>query len=328
MFNFGVKYLSVDLGQVNTTIKYDQTDNLVKEPTIVAFDVIKKDYISFGINAEQLVGRFPTSKLIVRPFKNGKIVNYNAMLYFVKSLLMKFGPLDRLNVLISIPNFPNFRTKERFKHELMAMGVRNVTVEDKIITNTVYLRKKEKLSVSHYLLIDIGSNLTSFANFSDQKLKVRLFRQGINSFNQLVKKEFIEKFGVILSNNTVEYLKSNFFMNSSDYDGNRNLKIKGIESKTGLPIYLNISNKIIEQITNKTMDRFSKEIKKFIKILPESIQNHIIRQGIILTGDSSLLNNLSLAVKEKTGLTVLIPPNPADSAAIGGWDKLIELSHG
>ncbi|BDR58294.1 rod shape-determining protein [Xylocopilactobacillus apicola] len=320
MFKRRYRNISLNLGSVNTTVKYDKTDNLLKEPTVVAYDLRQKEFISYGLEAEKLVGRSPASRINIRPFKRNFLKNYDALLYFIKNLLMKFGPLDQIRLMISIPNFPNRRLKELLKEDLLALGVNQVYVDEELHAVAVYLEKYEMLKVSQYLLVDLGARQTSLASFVGDRLRVRLIGSGSDRFNYLIKEEFINNYGAILSNNTAEYLKRNFGTTGKKVT---TIKVKAIEVKTGLPIYLNISSQLIDQIYCQLIRNLSQEIKEFIKKLPLVIQNHIMKYGIILNGGGSLLNDLPLFLMKETNLPVLTPINPVDSAVIGGWEELI-----
>ena len=326
MFNFKNNYISIDLGSVNTTVKYDETNNFLKEPTVVAYDFRLKKYIAAGTEAEKLVGRFPASRININPFKAGSIYDYEALFYFVKTILEKFGRLDRLKVMISLPYFPEQKIKERLKHDLLGLGVNEVYLDEEIHATAVYLEKRELLKVNHYLLVDIGANKSSLAIFDSNRIKVRLINSGSNTFNQKLKDKLFNDYGLILGDHNAEYIKRRFGSFEYNKKHKGKIKVKGIEYKTGLPIYLNISQKLTEKISRDLLDELSFEIMKFIKKLPENTQKYINKQGLVLSGGGSLLNDFSIALSEKTNLPVLTPPYPLDTVVIGGWDELVQIS--
>lgn len=247
------------------------------------------------------------------------IYNYKALRYFIEKLLLQFGPLGQLNVMILVPNFPNQMVKERLKQELLAIGVGKVFVEDRIQAISFYLQKIDRLDIERYVLLDLVEDKSTFASFTPNKLFIRMSDVYIN---QTIKESFYEKFKMILSNSTVEYLKDNFCSALPERQKERKIKVKGIEIKTGLPIYLNISTTFLNEITNKKMDKFICFLKDFIKSLPTCAQDLIKEYGVILMDDGSLFKQLNLALENKMGLPVLSPAKQLDCAVIGGFKKL------
>jgi rod shape-determining protein MreB len=100
------KDLGIDLGTNNTrAAEGDQV--ILDEPTVAAIIISEQKMVSWGKEAQDMLGRVPDSIEVNRPLRNGVIADYEVAEYILRDILRKLsGPLQffRPQVMITVPN--------------------------------------------------------------------------------------------------------------------------------------------------------------------------------------------------------------------------------
>lgn len=98
--------IGIDLGTA-TVIAYSKGKGVVlREPTVVSIDKNTKEIISYGKEAEKMIGRNPSHIDVIKPLKDGVISNFTVTIkmlkHFIKKALGKrmFSP----RVMICVPS--------------------------------------------------------------------------------------------------------------------------------------------------------------------------------------------------------------------------------
>ena len=98
--------IGVDLGTANTLVCVKGKGIIMREPSVVAYDVRNDAVRAVGTEAKEMIGRTPGSIVAVRPLKDGVIADFDvtaAMLKrFVKEAL-KGSFFSRVRMVICIP---------------------------------------------------------------------------------------------------------------------------------------------------------------------------------------------------------------------------------
>ena len=98
--------IGIDLGTANTKMCIRGKNAILREPSVVAYDVRSDEVRAVGNAAKEMIGRTPGSILAVRPLKHGVIADYDVTAAMLKKFIkdaLKGNLFSRARVLISIP---------------------------------------------------------------------------------------------------------------------------------------------------------------------------------------------------------------------------------
>ena len=96
-----------------------------------------------------------------------------------------------------------------------------------------------------------------------------------------------------------------------------NISVKGRDLITGIPKTIDVPSDEIRQALAETVYQITTAIKKALDKTPPEHASDIIEFGIILTGGGSLLKNLDVHIRNKTGLPVNVAEDPLFSVVKG-----------
>ncbi|PMP85353.1 MAG: rod shape-determining protein, partial [Thermodesulfobium narugense] len=98
--------IGIDLGTANTVVYVRGKGIVTQEPSVVAYNVEKKQAVAVGMEAKNMLGRTPSNIIAVRPLKDGVIADFETtemmLRYFIKKALSSgvFKP----RVVVGIPS--------------------------------------------------------------------------------------------------------------------------------------------------------------------------------------------------------------------------------
>jgi len=95
------------------------------------------------------------------------------------------------------------------------------------------------------------------------------------------------------------------------------MTIKGRDYLTGLPRSATIKTNEIVKAINKELREMIKAIKDVLQETPPELASDIIDHGIIMTGGSSQLRNLTELVYRRTGVKAVLAKDPLYCVAKG-----------
>ena len=98
--------IGVDLGTANTLVCVKGKGIIMREPSVVAYDVTNDAVRAVGREAKEMIGRTPGSIVAVRPLKDGVIADFDvtaAMLKRFINVALKGSFFSRVRMVICIP---------------------------------------------------------------------------------------------------------------------------------------------------------------------------------------------------------------------------------
>ena len=98
--------IGIDLGTSNTLVYLKGKGIIMREPSVVAYDVRNDAVRAVGTEAKEMIGRTPGSIVAVRPLKNGVIADYDVTAAMLKRFIkesLKGSLISRVRVVICVP---------------------------------------------------------------------------------------------------------------------------------------------------------------------------------------------------------------------------------
>ena len=124
--------IGIDLGTASILVYVKGKGVVLKEPSVVAFDVDTRKIKAIGEEARLMIGRTPGNIVAVRPLRQGVISDYSVtekmLKYFVHKAVGKslFGRKPRISVCV--PSGVTEVEKKAVEDATYAAGARDVTI--------------------------------------------------------------------------------------------------------------------------------------------------------------------------------------------------------
>jgi rod shape-determining protein MreB len=88
------------------------------------------------------------------------------------------------------------------------------------------------------------------------------------------------------------------------------MDIKGRDLVSGVPKTLTITADEIQSAISEQVDVIIEAVKVALEVTPPELAADIVDQGIVLTGGGALLKNLDLALRNETGMPIIVTEDP------------------
>ncbi|MBQ5900722.1 MAG: rod shape-determining protein, partial [Clostridia bacterium] len=98
--------MGIDLGTANTLVCIKGKDIIMREPSVVAYDVRNDEVRAVGREAKEMIGRTPGSIVAVRPLQDGVIADFDVTAAMLKRFVrqaMKGSLFSRVRMVVCIP---------------------------------------------------------------------------------------------------------------------------------------------------------------------------------------------------------------------------------
>ena len=321
--NYFSSDLAIDLGTSNILIYSKDRGIIVNEPSVVAVQIGMagtRDVLAVGRKAKQMIGRNPGSIEVIRPMRNGVIADFEMtqtmLKYFIKKSL-KDSSFVKPRIIICIPFGITQVEKRAVKESAEQAGGREVYLIEEPMAAAIGAGLPIT-QPSGNMVVDIGGGTTEVAIIS---LGGIVFSKSIrvagDKFDEVIVAYMKKKHSLLIGDQTAEAVKMSIG-NAFPTEGKASLyDVKGRDLISGSPKVREVSSDEIRLALTDSISEIVGAIKLSLEKAPPELASDIIDNGILLTGGGSLLANLDILIREKTGLPVLLADEPLISVVVG-----------
>jgi rod shape-determining protein MreB len=324
--------LGIDLGTTSVLVFIPGKGVVINEPSVVAVSKSRdkkkgNTILAIGIEAKKMIGRTPDDIIAYRPMRDGVIADYRvteAMLrYFMKKAL-KHNPF-KPTVLISVPAGVTSTEKRSVIEAALKAGAKNAFVVKEPILAAIGAGIPIHEPMGH-MVADIGGGTIDVA---------------VISLGGIVASTSVKCAGDRLDRAIIDHVKKHHNLSIGDKTA-EDLKIKvgaavpmqeeltaavkGRDLMSGLPRTVELSTNDIVQAMSKELREMTQAIRKVLQDTPPELAADIIDNGIILTGGSSQLRQMSELVYRRTGVIAKLAQDPYHCVVRGTGIALQHLS--
>jgi rod shape-determining protein MreB len=305
---FFTKKLGIDLGTANTLVYVPGKGIVLNEPSVVAVSEYDNKILAVGLEAKNMIGKTPDNIIAYRPMKDGVIADYRvteAMLrYYMNKALGKWH-IFKPDVMISVPAGVTSTERRAVIEAAVKAGAKNAYVVKEPILAAIGAGIPIYEAKGH-MIVDIGGGTTDVA---------------VISLGGIVASTSVKCAGNKIDTAIAEYIKRNFNLAIGDrmaeeikikigsavpVEEELALMVKGRDFLTGLPRSVEIKTNEIVKAIGKELKDMIKAIKDVLQETPPELASDIIDFGIIMTGGSSQLRNLTELVFRRTGVKAIL----------------------
>ena len=296
--------LGIDLGTANTLVFVPGKGVVLNEPSVVAVSEVDNKILAVGIEAKEMIGRTPESIMAYKPMKDGVIADYRvteAMLrYYFRKALGKWN-VFKPEVMVSVPAGVTSTERRAVIEAAVKAGAKNAYVVKEPILAAIGAGIPIQEAKGH-MIVDIGGGTTDVAAISlGGIVSSTSVKCAGNRIDQSIIDYIKKTFNLAIGDKTAEKIKievgSAVFL-----EDELEMQIKGRDYLTGLPRQTTIKTNEIVKAVGKELREIIKAIKDVLQETPPELASDIIDQGIIMTGGSSQLRNLTELVYRRTGV--------------------------
>ncbi len=318
--NFKVYF---DLGTSITRIAIKDKGVVLREPSFLAYNSEIKDYIFFGNEAKNIMGKTPEFLKIQRPIVSGIVSDFDAEVALVKRFIEKsVTPYTSRNFLVKPP------LEALAVFPVVATEIEQKAVEEVVLKaqcSGVTLIKKPLATAagcgvnifSHKpsLILDMGGGLIEISIISGGGIVTnKTLKNAGEHMDKLIANYIYLKHGVILGEATCEKLKVECF----NFTGEEKITlVRGKSLENGLPKSVKVKTSDIREALFNNFMQIADAVKELIEVSPPEVVDEIYDTGIYLAGKLASIEGLDGFFKEEIKIEVNKTPHYTDAAIYG-----------
>src|SRR3989344_5910130 len=301
---FFTRKLGIDLGTANTLVFVPGKGIVLTEPSVVAVSVEENKILAVGNEAKVMVGKTPDTIVAYRPMKDGVIADYRvteAMLRYYMGKALGRWNITKPEVLISVPAGVTSTEKRSVSEASLKAGAKRTYIVKEPILAAIGADIPIHEPTGH-MVIDIGGGTTDAAVISLGGIVASTsVKVAGNKIDQAISDYIKKNYNLAIGDKSAENIKIKIG-SAIPIEKEERYEIKGRDLLTGLPRSLIITTNEVVKAIESELREITKAIKYVLQETPPELAADIIDQGIVMTGGSSLLKNMTELVYRATGV--------------------------
>lgn len=313
------KTLGIDLGSSNTVIYMKEKGIVLREPSIVAVDVKSNSVLAVGNEAKEMFGRTPGSLVAVKPLSNGIISDIDITASMLKSFIakvLKLGMFSRPKAVICIEQSATEVERRALNEAASKAGISEV----KLLEEPLAAAMGAGLDISYpngSMIVDIGAGSCEAAVLSLGDIVTSCHsNMAGNKMDEYIISYLKRKYRLVIGQSTAEEIKISIG-SAYPYEDEGQLQIKGRSLFEGLPKNIVISSKEIREAIEFPLSSIIETILNTVEKTPPELVSDVIKNGIMLTGGTSLLRGIDYFIAKTVGVKTFVAANVFDCVAVG-----------
>lgn len=316
--------IGVDLGTSNTLVCVKGKGIIMREPSVVAYDVKNDAVRAVGTEAKEMIGRTPGSIVAVRPLKDGVIADFDvttAMLKRFVSEALKGSFFSRVRMVICIPTGITEVESRAVYDAAKQAGATDIDLVEESMAAAVGAGLPI-WDASGSMIVDVGGGTSEIAVISlGDIVTAQSIRVAGNTLDESIINYIRKKHNLLIGERTAEIIKIEIG-SAKPYENETEIEIKGRNLVDGLPKNVVITSKEVRDAMADSISQIIDAIRSTLEKTPPELSADIIDKGITITGGGALLRGFAELVAEETGIPVSVALNPLDCVVLGTAKRL------
>ncbi len=312
------KELGIDLG-TNNTRAAEGSQVLLDEPTVAAIIISEQKMVSWGKEAQDMLGRVPDSIEVNRPLRNGVIADYEVAEYILRDILRKLGgPLQffRPQVMITVPNGITSVERRAVHEAALQAGSRDVALIQQPLAAAIGVDLPIG-TPSGNLILCLGGGTTQVAVIAMYGIVTgETLRAGGTSLDEAIVSYVRKKYGLIIGQMTAEQVKIKIGA-AVPQDEEQSVEIQGQDQVTGLPRPVTLTTGEIIDAVEEPLHAIVETARHVLEKTPPELVSDIIDRGIALCGGGALLRGIDKLFTKELGVPAYLVDNPTTCIVLG-----------
>lgn len=320
MFNFS-KRIGIDLGTANSLVYLASHGIVMNEPTVVAISTEDNRVLAVGNEAKEMLGRTPGNITASRPMKDGVIADYvitEAMLRYFIDKVCGSTRLFKPEVMVCVPAGVTSVERRAVLDATLSAGAKTAYLIDEPLAAAIG-SNIPIANPSGNMIVDIGGGTAEAAVICLGGVVVNSsVRVGGNKIDEAIQAYVRRKYNLIIGERGAEEIKlkigSAIPLSTNEA---RKMEVRGRDAPTGMPRTITLDTNEIAVAIEDPVKKIIGAVKGVLEQTPPELASDIIDKGIVMSGGTSLLNNLDKLMTEEIGVPCHIAENPLLSVILG-----------
>ena len=304
--------IGIDLGTRNSQVYSTGRGLVVSEPSVVVYDKNSEKIKAIGEEARQMTGHVSSNMEVIRPIRQGVIVDYTVMEKMLKYFISK--AMGRGTTEIE---------RKAVEEATYQAGAREVFLVEEPIAAAIGAGVDVTKPFGN-LIVDIGGGTTDVAVISMAGSVVSAsVKVAGDNFDQAIMSYVRKNHSLFIGEEAAENIKIKIGTACQEASP-RMLEVKGRNVITGLPKVVTLTSEEIRIALRDATNQIVETVHGVLEKTPPELAADIVDRGIVLTGGGALLHGMDTLIEQKTGVSTLTVQD-AMSAVVVGTGKYAEV---
>ncbi len=317
------KEIIIDLGTSNTLVYLKGKGIILREPSVVAYDVRDDAVKAVGSGAKAMIGRTPGSIVAVRPIKGGVIADFDVTAAMLKRFVRQSlhgSVFSRTRLVICIPA----GVTEVEARAVYDAGRQAGATELHLIEQPMAAALGAGLPVSGAagsMLVNLGGGITEAAILSlGDIVTTQSIRVAGDNLDEAILNYIRKKHNLVIGERSAEQIKIGIG-SVLPYEDEPSMDVKGRNVLDGLPKNILITAAEVREAIQDPVSQIVDTIRSTLEKTPPELAADIIDRGITLTGGTAQLRGLADLIAAETGMAAHVADAPMDCAVLGAGKR-------
>ena len=311
--------IGIDLGTRNSLVYSTGKGLVLKEPSVVIYDKTTEKIRAIGEEARQMAGHANSNMEVIRPIRQGVIVDFNVMEKMLKYFIAKAmgrRAFRKPRISICVPSAITEIERRAVEEATYQAGAREVFLVEEPIAAAIGAGVDITKPFGN-LIVDIGGGTTDIAVIylggvvASSSVKV-----AGDSFDQAIMNYVRQNHSLFIGEETAENIK--ITIGTAIEEANPQvMEVKGRNVLTGLPKTVKLTSEEIRSALKDATGQIVEAVHSVLEKTPPELAADIVDRGIVLTGGGALLKGMDTLIEQKTGVTTLTVQDAMHVVAVG-----------
>lgn len=316
--------IGVDLGTANTLVCLKGKGIIMREPSVVAYDIRNEAVRAVGTQAKEMIGRTPGSIVAVRPLKDGVIADFDVTAVMLKrfvNVALKGSFFSRVRMVICIPSGVTEVESKAVEDAGKLAGASEVVLIEEPMAAAVGAGLPVSDAAGN-MIVDVGGGTSEVAVISlGDIVTAQSIRIAGDNLDEAIINYIRRKHNLIIGSRTAEQIKIEIG-SAKPYENETSIEIKGRNQVDGLPKNVVITSAEVRAAMSDPISQIVDTVRTTLEKTPPELAADIIDRGITLVGGTALLRGFAELIAEETGIPVTVAHNPLDCVVLGTAKRL------
>ena len=311
--------IGIDLGTKNCLVYSTGKGLVLREPTVAVYDKDTEKIRAIGEEAGQMAGHVTSNMEVIRPIRQGVIVDFTVLEKMLKYFITKAmgsRAFRKPRIGICVPSGITEIERKAVEEAAYQAGARAVFLVEKPIAGAIG-SGVDITRPSGNLIVDIGGGTTDAAVVSMGGIVVSSsIKVAGDAFDQAIMSHVRKNHSLFIDQEMAESIKIKIGT-AIEENNPRVTEVNGRNIMTGLPKKVKLTSEEIRTALREPTGQIVDAIHSVLEKTPPELAADIVDRGIVLTGGGALLRGMDTLVEQRTGVSTLTVQNAMNVVAVG-----------
>ena len=311
--------IGIDLGTRNCLVYSTGRGIVLKEPSVVIYDKDTEKIRAIGEEARQMEGQVSSNMEVIRPIRQGVIVDFVVMEKMLKYFIAKAmgrRAFRKPRISICVPSGITEIERRAVEEATYQAGAREVFLVEEPIAAAIGAGVDVTKPFGN-LIVDIGGGTTDVAVLSlGGVVASTSIKTAGDAFDQAIMSYVRQNHSLFIGEDMAENIKIKIGTAVEEATP-QVMEVKGRNVLTGLPKKVKLTSEEIRVALRDATGQVVEAVHGVLEKTPPELAADIVDRGIVLTGGGALLRGMDTLIEQKTGVTTLTVQDAMHVVAVG-----------